>query len=103
MELKYQIVLCRTNHEQITIEELASRTCAHPAMIEQFVDYGLIEPIGWTGTGPLFDSAAILRVRTINRLRQDLGANLPSVAIILDLVERLRCLQREIESLQGKL
>jgi hypothetical protein len=33
----------------------------------------------------------------IERLRRDLGANLPGIAVILDLLDRLSALQHEVE------
>src|SRR5262245_39085534 len=83
--------------EQLTLEDLAACARVHPALIEYFVDYGLIEPSAGTGTQCLFDATCIARLRTIERLRRDLGANLPGVAVILDLLDRLTVLQREVE------
>ena len=45
----------------------------------------------------LFDTACIARLRMIERLRRDLGANLAGIAVILDLLDRLTTLQREVE------
>jgi hypothetical protein len=39
----------------------------------------------------------------ICRLRKDPGINLPGVAVILDLLDWVRDLQRELESIRGKL
>ena len=44
-----------------------------------------------------FDTACIARLRMIERLRRDLGANLAGIAVILDLLDRLTTLQREVE------
>ena len=65
--------------------------------IEYFVEYGLLEPIARTGTQWLFDTACLARLRMIERLRRDLGANLAGIAVILDLLDRLTTLQREVE------
>jgi DNA-binding transcriptional MerR regulator len=75
----------------------------HPALIEYFVEYGLLEPSARTGTQLLFDTACIARLRTIERLRRDLGANLAGIAVILDLLERLTALQRELEQWRRRL
>ena len=76
---------------------LAACTGVHPALIEYFVDYGLLEPSARTGTQLFFDAACIARLRMIERLRRDLGANLAGIAVILDLLDRLTTLQREVE------
>src|SRR4029434_5690892 len=83
--------------EQLTLEGLAACTGVHPTRIEYFVEYGLIEPITRTGTQWLFDTACLARLHMIERLRRDLGANLAGIAVILDLLDRLASLQREVE------
>lgn len=91
------ITLRRTEPEQLTLNGLAACTGMHPALIEYFVDYGLLEPSARTGTQLFFDAACIARLRMIERLRRDLGANLAGIAVILDLLDRLTTLQREVE------
>jgi chaperone modulatory protein CbpM len=90
-----QIVLRRPAGEYLTLEALATRAGLHPAVVEGFVDFGLLEPVGRVGTQWVFDLGCIARLRTIMRLRRDLGANLPSVAVILEILDRLVALQRE--------
>jgi len=91
------ITLRRTEQEQLTLESLAGCTGVHPTRIAYFVEYGLLEPSARTGTQWLFDAACIARLRMIERLRRDLGANLAGIAVILDLLDRLASLQREVE------
>lgn len=91
------IILARIEPEQLTLEGLAACARVHPARIEYFVEYGLLEPIARTGTQWLFDTACLARLRMIERLRRDLGANLAGIAVILDLLDRLTTLQREVE------
>src|SRR5215471_7825799 len=96
-EPRAPITLYRTEPEQLTLDSLAACAGVHPALIEYFVEYGLLEPSARTDTQLLFDTACIARLRTIERLRRDLGANLAGIAVILDLLDRLTVLQREVE------
>ena len=96
-EPRTPITLRRTAHEQLTLEGLAVCAGVHPTRIAYFVEYGLIEPIARTGPQWLFDPACIARLHMIERLRRDLGANLAGIAVILDLLDRLTALQREVE------
>lgn len=91
------ITLYRTESEQLTLDGLAACARVHPALIQHFVEYGLIEPTARAGTQLLFDPACITRLRLIERLRRDLGANLAGIAVILDLLDRLHTLQYEVE------
>src|SRR5215831_15422016 len=94
--------LSRIEPEQLTLESLAACAGVHPTLITYFVEYGLLEPSVRTGTQCLYDTACIARLRMIERLRRDLGANLPGIAVILDLLDRLTVLQREVEQWRRK-
>jgi DNA-binding transcriptional MerR regulator len=96
-EPRASITRSRIESEQLTLDGLAACAGVHPTLIEYFVDYGLLEPITRTGTQRLFDTACLARLRMIERLRRDLGANLAGIAVILDLLDRLTTLQREVE------
>ena len=86
--------------ERVTLDGLAARTKLHPALIERFVEYGLIEPAERAGAHMLFDVDCVTRVSKIERLRRHLGANLASVGVILDLLDQVDRLQQEIERLR---
>jgi DNA-binding transcriptional MerR regulator len=96
-ERRASITLYRAAHEQLTLNGLATCTGVHPALLEYFVEYGLLEPSARTDTQLFFDPTCIARLRMIERLRRDLGVNLAGIAVILDLVDRLTSLQREVE------
>jgi chaperone modulatory protein CbpM len=61
----------------------------------ELVEMGVLEPIGDTPQTWTFVARDLQRVRTAQRLSQDLGINLPGIAVILDLLEeRNRALAR---------
>jgi DNA-binding transcriptional MerR regulator len=101
-ERRYEIVLCRRERDQLTLEMLAATADVHPGLVERFVDYGLLEPVEWIGPMLLFDAAAIPRLQTILRLRRDTGVNLAGIGMILDLLDRLRALERENQWLRAQ-
>ena len=84
----------------LTVEDLAHATGLHPDQIAIFVRYGLVEP---ASGGDRFAVAAIDRLRTIVRLRRDLGVNLAGGAAILEMQEHIADLRREIEHLRRRL
>jgi DNA-binding transcriptional MerR regulator len=99
---RYDIVLRRREPQQLTLDMLAARAGMHPALVQQFVEFGLIEPVEWQGVRSLFDASAVPRLRMIRRLRESLGINLAGVAVILDLRDRFCALQRENETLRSR-
>lgn len=90
-----ELILLTRNGRRLTIEALAESVDMHADLIERFVAFGLVEPIQ-EGTMIYFDDSAVRKLRTIRRLRDDLGINLPGIAAILDLLDRINCLQREL-------
>jgi MerR family transcriptional regulator/heat shock protein HspR len=98
---QYDLVACPNQHQQLTLEVLAVRAGTHPALVERFMEFGLLQPIGGEDT-ILFDPSDVRRLGVINRLRAELGINLPGVAVVLDLLERLRILERENQSLRHR-
>ena len=94
-ERRYEIVLYPRERDQLTLESLAATAEIHPGLVERFVAYGLLEPVEWIGPVLLFDAAAVPRLQMIMRLRRDTGVNLAGIGMILDLLDRLRALERE--------
>ena len=99
---RYDIVLCRREAQLVTLETLAAHAGMHPALVDRFVESGLIEPVEWVGTTLLFDAAAIARLRMIGRLRESLGINLAGIGVIVNLLDRLCALQRENEAQRNR-
>jgi DNA-binding transcriptional MerR regulator len=92
---RYQIVPCRVEREQVTLDVLAARAGLHPTLVECFIEFGLIEPDERAGAHMLFNVACITRLRMIQRLRHDVGVNLSGIGVILNMLDRLTALQRE--------
>jgi chaperone modulatory protein CbpM len=92
----------RIPREHLTLEAAAARAGLHPVLVERFVEFGLVEPAERTGAEIRLDAASLPRLVAISRLRTDLGVNLHGVAVILDLVDRLAALQRELAWLRQR-
>jgi DNA-binding transcriptional MerR regulator len=100
---RYDIVLCRHETQQLTLDALAAHAGMHPGLVQEFVELGLIEPIASDGVRSVFDASAVPRLRTIGRLRKTLGINVAGIAVILELLDKLCALQRENEMQRSKL
>lgn len=86
----------------LTLEQLC-RSCGLPEeQILLLVEEGIIEPQAEhaeTTERWQFHWTSLTRVRTSTRLQQDLGVNLPGVALALELLERIEQLERRLQSL----
>jgi len=97
------IVLCRREPQELSLDALAARAGMHPTLVERFVQCGLIEPVERDGTAAFFDLSAVPRLRMIGRLRDTLGINVAGVAVVLGLLDRFSAVQRENEMLRSRL
>jgi DNA-binding transcriptional MerR regulator len=104
---RYQIVHykyeSRSGSENlVTTGELARLARLHPEMVDTLVDWGLIDPVKWEPR-LLFSETAVPRIWRIMRLRQDLGINWSGIGVVLDLLDKIEDLEREISWLRKQL
>jgi DNA-binding transcriptional MerR regulator len=96
------LIVWRTGHSLLTLEELASAAGLSPELVDVFVRYQLVEPAANTNSCPLFHASTVDRLQRILRLRHDLGVNLAAVAVILEMIERIEDLQTELRLLRSR-
>jgi len=85
--------------ELITVQELARLSRVHPEMVAQLVEWGLVEP-EISKPEMLFAETVIPRIWKILRLRQDLGINLAGIGVVLELLDKIESMEREIARLR---
>jgi DNA-binding transcriptional MerR regulator len=82
--------------------ELARLAGVTPVVLRQYMEAGLLEPVHFSESGePLFDDQSLFELRRIQRLRRDLGVNIPGVGVILELLRQIDDLQHELARLRG--
>lgn len=99
-EIRVDVVLSGGDAEEISLDALMRACDVRREILDRFLDHGLVVPTKQEAE-PVFTYDTVLRVRTIQRLRRELGVNLSGVAVILDLTERVKRLQREIDDLRA--
>jgi DNA-binding transcriptional MerR regulator len=100
---RYDIVLWHDERQRMTLDEMALHAGVHPALVERFVDFGLLQPLERDDARLFFKATDVPRLRTICRLRESLGINLAGIAVVLDLLDKLWAVQRENEVLRSRL
>jgi len=86
----------------LTLDDLSRLVDLHPEMVLRLVDLGLVD----TEVGEpdwLFQDTAVPRIWKIKRLHRDLGINWAGIGVVLDLLERIEELEREIAWLRRQL
>jgi len=93
-----------SNQAPYTLEELARLGGVSPALVQRYVDEGLIDPIaGNVRTSFFFDDNALFELRRIQRLRRELGVNIAGVAVIHELQRQIDELKAELDRLRQSL
>lgn len=73
----------------------------HPQTLRYYERAGLIRPSRSRGNIRLYSPADVQRARQVRRLIEDLGVNLAGVEVIMELTERIRALEAEVERLRS--
>lgn len=88
---------------QISLTELCHHTNTSEATIVEFVEHGILEPIGEEEGSWLFSVETVQLTRRATRLHRDLGINWAGVALALDLLSQRENLQLENQALRQRL
>jgi len=93
-----------SNQAPYALEELARLGGVSPALVQRYMDEGLIDPIaGNVRTSFFFDDNALFELRRIQRLRRELGVNIAGVAVIHELQRQIDELKAELDRLRQSL
>ncbi|MEO9125742.1 MAG: chaperone modulator CbpM [Microcoleus sp.] len=90
------MVVSENGDRLYTFEYAALVTETSTMIIEQFVQVGLIEPIG-----SMLHAREIARIGQIQRLRQDLGLNLVGAVMVVDMAQEIAQLRARLKALQS--
>lgn len=86
--------------EPVYMISVAAKLCElHPQTLRMYERIGLIRPRRAGGKNRMYSEADIERLRQIQRLRQDMGVNLPGIEVILDLLAKMRRMQDEMNEM----
>lgn len=83
----------------LTLSELSQACHVNEEVIIEMVEEGLLEPEGKSVAKWQFNSSQLRRARSALRLQHDLNINFAGLAVILDLIEELQSLRRQMHIL----
>lgn len=92
-----RVVVSADGEQLYTFEYAAKMTATSVAVVESFVQLGLIEPIG-----SMLLERHISRIAQIQRLRQDLGLNFVGAAMVLDMAQEIAQLRAQLKVYQSE-
>jgi DNA-binding transcriptional MerR regulator len=105
--IRHQIVHYRyesrpASENLLSAGDLARLARLHPEMVERLIEWGLIDPVE-REPQLLFPETAVPRIWRIMRLRRDLSINWAGIGVVLDLLDKIDRLEREIARLRREL
>lgn len=86
--------------EPLTFDVVAETIGARRSLVVRLAQHGLIETIDAGADEPKLPRRVVVRLRRMQRLRRDLGVNFAGAAVILDLVQRIEQLNRELAEMR---
>jgi DNA-binding transcriptional MerR regulator len=94
-------IVSPSNQAPYTLEELARLGGVSPALVQRYLDEGLLTPVvGNVRTSWFFDDNTLFKLRRIQRLRRELGVNIAGVAVIHELLQQIEELKAELDRLR---
>ena len=89
----------RDPEEPVYMISIASQlTGLHPQTVRLYERLGLVAPKRVNNKNRLYSDSDIARLQQIRRFTQDMGVNLAGVEIILELLQKIEELQRQVEA-----
>ena len=89
--------------EFIAWGQLVELTCVEPATVAELLDMGWIDPVRTRADEYLFRAGDVYRIQKLLRLCRDLEISYGAGSIIVDLLERVERLEKELAELRGLL
>lgn len=85
----------------LDLNDISQRCCVEVALIKEMVQIGVLEPQGRTPADWWFSGHDLVRLQRALRLQQDLGINLPGLALCIELLEERDRLNARMRVLEG--
>lgn len=88
--------------ELVTRSELCRACGLTEAEVAELVDYGALRVLPAAGAEPAFSAECLPALRRATRLRRDLDLDLFTVALLLQYLDRIEVLERQVRSLRAQ-
>lgn len=86
--------------ETISLAELSDCCGMSEGEIDELVDYCALVPVAPTNQQRIFSAHCVVPLRAASKMRADFDLDMFTVAILLDSLNRIEVLERQVHSLQ---
>ncbi|MFG1926374.1 chaperone modulator CbpM [Cryptosporangium sp. NPDC048952] len=80
----------------LSLTSFSSTGSVHPEMVQRLVTLGLLAPERDAAGNLWFERDQLLALARIRRLRTGLGVNYAAIGLVIDLLDRITALEREL-------
>jgi chaperone modulatory protein CbpM len=87
----------------VTRSELARVCGLTEAELVELTEYGALRPLSGAAGDAVFSAECVPALRQAGRLRRDFELDLFAVAVLLDYLDRIEALERQVKALQAHL
>jgi len=102
MRIELNEITWLDEHRELTLAELAELSGLSEAELRALEDCGAIAPIDPAAPTRAFGAQCIVVARTAFRLRRDFELDEKGLAVALALLDRVRALEAEVETLRAQ-
>ena len=81
---------------ELSLEQLCRSCAAESTLVLELVAHGLLEPAGASTEHWRFAGTSLTLTRRAQRLIEDLGLNVAGAAVVIELLERIERLERQL-------
>src|SRR5579872_2169613 len=103
MKAQFTEVLWLDAQQEIPLPKLAELSGLSEAELQALTEYGVFHPRDPAAAELHYRADCITVARTASRLRHDLELNMEGLAMVLNLLERMRGLEAQLQDLQARL
>jgi chaperone modulatory protein CbpM len=103
MPAKEFTVITIEPEDELTLQELCDACQRSSDFIDELIEYGAIQPRGFSIATWRFDAKQLQRIQRMLRLQEDLEVNLAGAVLAVDLMEKIDALETEVEILKKHL
>lgn len=103
MNIEIPVALWPDDQPALSFGELIERSGLSEIELRDLIDCGLIAPLAHAAAPETFHAECLVLIHRARRLRHDFDLNTESLALVLNLLERVRDLQGELCQLRARL
>ncbi len=98
-----KVITVNESTTELTLRDICERCLVNAEQVITLVEYGVVEPEGASYAEWRFSADSYLTIKKALRLQRDLSINEPGIALAIELLDKLKQANAEIDHLRQRL